>query len=296
MVSVARMSLISLLLQGKKAPVGDFEVVRALPQRERRTVGPFCFLDHMGPHTAVGTPSSGVGPHPHIGISTVTFLFEGQLLHRDSLGTEQLITPGDLNLMTSARGIVHSERTPAQLLGTSATMHGLQLWVALPLEAEEAAPSFQHAAKTELPLVNEAGVSLRVVLGHWRGARSPVRVASPTFSVIAEMEAGAQLNLAAEFSERAVYLVEGAVELDGQALSSTQLAVLTPGREGIVSARTRSRLAVLGGEPLEGPRFMWWNFVSSRKERLEQARADWMHRRFPLIPGDSEERVPAPGE
>lgn len=290
------MALVSLLLQGKQAPVGDFQVVRALPQRERRLVGPFCFLDHMGPHTAVGTAGSGVGPHPHIGLSTVTYLFEGEVLHRDSLGTEQLITPGDVNWMTAGRGIAHSERTPAHLVGRSSTMHGLQIWCALPADAEECEPSFQHVGKAELPLLEAQGASVRVVLGRWDGAASPVKVTSPTFYVVAELEAGATLELPTEFSERAVYVVDGTVGLDGQSLERTQLAVLEPKAAGCLTALTAARVAVLGGEPLEGPRFMWWNFVSSRKERLEQAKADWKHRRFPLIPGDSEDRIPMPGE
>jgi hypothetical protein len=250
----------------------------------------------MGPHTSVGAVGAGVGPHPHIGLSTVTYLFEGETLHRDSLGTEQLITPGDVNWMTAGRGIVHSERTPPHLIGKPSTMHGLQVWVALPLEAEEHAPSFQHAPKRALPLIEENGVSTRVVLGEWSGARSPIRLASPTFYVMAELEEGAELELSTAHAERAVYVVEGNVGLEGAAFTRGELAVLTPGEPGTVTALTKSRVAVLGGEPLEGPRFMWWNFVSSRKERLEQAKDDWKLRRFPLIPGDSEDRIPMPGE
>ena len=290
------MSLVAQLLEGRKAPVGDFQVVLALPQARRRTIGPFCFLDHMGPHTAIGTPKSGVGPHPHIGLATVTWLFEGEMLHRDSLGTEQLITPGDVNWMTAGRGIVHSERTPKDRLGQEATLHGLQVWVALPRELEEGAPSFQHAPQRSLPRLEEDGVSLSVVLGSWRGATSPVRLASPTLYVVAELEAGAELVLATESSERGIYVVEGNVGLDGQSFSATQLAVLEPKAEGTLSAMTKCRVAILGGEPLEGPRHMLWNFVSSRVELLEQAKANWVARRFPLIPGDSDERVPMPGE
>jgi redox-sensitive bicupin YhaK (pirin superfamily) len=226
----------------------------------------------------------------------VTYLFEGEVLHRDSLGTEQLITPGDVNWMTAGRGIVHSERTPAHLIGKSSTMHGLQIWTALPLDAEETAPSFQHVGKAQLPTLEEGGVSLRVVLGRWNGLESPVKLTSPTFYVVADLEAGATLDLPTEFSDRAVYVVEGTVGLDGQSLERTQLAVLEKNVAGCVTALTRARIAVLGGEPLEGPRFMWWNFVSSRKERLEEAKADWKGRRFPLVPGDSEDRIPMPGE
>ncbi len=290
------MALVSLRLTARAAPVGDFQVLRALPQRERRTVGPFCFVDHLGPHTSVGAVGAGVGPHPHIGLSTVTYLFEGAALHRDSLGTEQLITPGDVNWMTAGRGIVHSERTPAHLIGQAYTLHGLQVWVALPIEAEEQAPSFQHAPKSALPLLEEGGVVTRVLLGEWQGLRSPIRLSSPTVYVVATLEAGAELELPVTSSERAVDVVEGEVGLEGTSFSRGQLAVLTPNSEGSVTALTASRVAVLGGEPLEGPRFMWWNFVSSRKERLEQAKREWSDRRFPLVPGDSEDRVPMPGE
>lgn len=290
------MSSIELVLSGKRAPVGDFEVVRALPQRERRFVGPFCFLDHMGPHTAVGTADSGVGPHPHIGLATVTYLFDGEVHHRDSLGSSQLIRPGDVNWMTAGRGIVHSERTPAHLVGVPSTMHGLQIWVGLPRELEEREPSFQHVPKTSLPTDDTDGVSLRVVLGTWRGASSPVRLASPTFYIVAELEAGAELVLPAEFPERAVYVIEGTVGLGDTSVAQHQVAVLAPGREPTLCAITASRVAFLGGEPLDGPRFMWWNFVSSSKERLEEAKRDWKHRRFPLIPGDEVARIPMPGE
>lgn len=290
------MSLIELKLDGKTAPVGDFTVTRALPQRERRFVGPFCFVDHMGPHTAVGAADGGVGPHPHIGLSTVTYLFEGEVLHRDSLGTEQLIRPGDVNWMTAGRGIVHSERTPAHLYGRPSPMHGLQVWVGMPAALEESEPSFQHAPKATLPFKEENGVALRVVLGDWEGARSPVKLLSPTFYVVAELEEGAELELPTQYAERAVYVVDGAVGLGGESLTARQVAVLKANEAGCITALKSSRVAVLGGEPLDGPRFMLWNFVSSRKERLEEARRDWIARKFPVVPGDANERVPFPGE
>ena len=290
------MGLVALKLTGKRAQVGDFPVRRALPQVGRRLVGPFCFLDHMGPHVAPGTAGGGVGPHPHIGLATVTYLFEGEVLHRDSLGSEQLITPGDVNWMFAGRGIAHSERTPAHLVGRPNPLHGLQVWVALPQQLEESAPTFQHVPRADLPASTDGGVSLRVVLGAWEGATSPVRLASPTFYAVAELEPGAELPLPTQYSERALYVVDGAVGVEGASFETGELAVLTPGATGQVDAITRSRVVVFGGEPLEGPRFMAWNFVSSRKERLEQAKADWKHHRFPLIPGDSEDRVPLPGE
>ncbi len=288
------MALVELVLQAKQAPVGDFVVSRALPQRERRIVGPFCFVDHMGPHESVGTAQSGVGPHPHIGLSTVTYLFEGEVLHRDSLGTEQRITPGDVNLMTAGRGIVHSERTPADRLGQRARMHGLQTWLALPLSAEEGDPSFQHAPKASLPLLDDTGVSGRLLLGEWAQLRSPVRLTSPTVYLVADLEPGAQLELPTQYAERAVYVVDGDVSLEGTSFARGALAVLSRGVSGCVSANTQARIAVLGGEPLEGPRFMSWNFVSSRKERLAQAAADWRAGRFPPVPGDDGPRIELP--
>ena len=287
---------LTAVYSARAAPVGDFEVQRVLPQRERRFVGPVCFLDHFGPHTQVGTASSGVGPHPHIGLSTVTYLFEGEALHRDSLGTEQLIRPGDVNWMTAGRGIVHSERTPPAWQGRPMSQHGLQVWVGLPLDQEEAAPSFQHAPREALPVLERPGVRVAVVLGAWEGAASPIRLASPTVYAVATLEAGARWAVAAAAPERALYVVEGRCRVEGTELGPHQLAVLAPGATPEVAAAGPCRVAVLGGEPFAEPRFMWWNFVSSRKERLQQARADWAARRFPLIPGDAEDRVPGPGE
>ena len=289
------MSLIAHRWSATPAPVGDFTVLRALPKRERRIVGPVCFLDHMGPHTSVGTATGGVAPHPHIGLSTVTWLFDGEVLHRDSLGTVQLIRPGEVNWMTAGTGIAHSERTPPHLVGKTSTMHGLQMWVALPPDREDGPPSFQHASAGQLPLLEDGGVSLRLVLGEWNSQRSPVALASPTFYAVATLEPGATLELETRFTERALYVVDGDVSLDGTALGKSELAILEPGAEGCVTALTPARIALFGGEPLEGPRHMWWNFVSSRKERLEEARLAWKERRWPTIPGDDQERIEAPG-
>ena len=290
------MALIELRLASKSAPVGDFTVSRALPQVQRRFVGPFCFVDHMGPHTAPGTADGGVPPHPHIGLSTVTYLFDGEILHRDSLGTEQLIRPGDVNWMTAGRGIVHSERTPAHLVGKISTMHGLQIWVGLPKADEECAPSFQHVDKAQLPFRDEGGVQLRVVLGEWDGLVSPVKVSSPLFYVVAELEAGAELTVPAHFPDRALYIVEGDLGVDGESISARELVVLKAGEAGTVCANVKTRVALFGGVPFPEPRFMMWNFVSSRKERLDEARKAWVDRQFPLVPGDADARVPFPGE
>lgn len=280
------MALIAQTWLGKPATVGDFTVRRVLPRAERRFVGPFCFVDHLGPHSFVGTKDGGVAPHPHIGLSTVTYLFEGEFLHRDSLGTEQPIVPGDVNWMTAGRGVVHSERVPPRLVGQQLALEGLQLWVGLPRALEEAAPSFQHASRAQLPALTEPGLSLRVVLGDWEGARSPIALSSPAFYVVVELEPGAALALPTAHPERAVYVVSGEVELEGSTLAPTQLAVLNAGQNGRLKATQRTRLAILGGEPLDGPRFMNWNFVSSRKERFDEAWADWRANRFPQIAAD----------
>ncbi|MFO0600904.1 MAG: pirin family protein [Myxococcaceae bacterium] len=285
-----------LRLSAKASPVGDFTVQRALPLRERRFVGPFCFLDHMGPHTSVGSATGGVGPHPHIGLSTVTFLFDGQGLHRDSLGTEQLITPGDVNWMTAGRGIVHSERTPASLIGKSSTMHGLQIWVGLPTANEEDAPSFQHVGKKDLPRLDTDGLSGTLVLGSWGALRSPVRISSPLSYAVLELDAGADFLLPPEHPERAVYVVEGQVTVGDEPAGPHEIVHLDPGEERWLTALTPARVAILAGQPLDGPRYLLWNFVSSRKARLDQAREDWIARRFPTIPGDADERIPYPGE
>ncbi|MBL9038608.1 MAG: pirin family protein [Archangium sp.] len=285
-----------LRLKAAPAPVGDFEVQRVLPQRERRFVGPICFLDHFGPHTGVGDANSGVGPHPHIGLSTVTYLFDGETLHRDSLGTEQLIRPGEVNWMTAGKGIAHSERTPPPRWGQPMTSHGLQVWVGLPQALEESEPSFQHVARSDLPRWASDEVELDVVLGRWGSLVSPVRVTSPTFYVVASLENGGRLDVPTEFSERAVYVVEGSVCVGDEVFSAHEVAVLDAGRSVEVSAPHRARVAIFGGEPLDGPRYLLWNFVSSRKERLQQARTDWIQRRFPLIPGDADTRIPFPGE
>lgn len=290
------MPVLTQVLEGTKAPVGDFHVVRALPKAERRFLGPFCFLDHMGPSTQVGHAKSGVGPHPHIGLATITYLFDGEALHRDSLGTVQRIRPGDVNWMSAGRGIVHSERTPPDRFGAPMTLHGLQLWVGLPGHLEESEPSFQHADAEALPRFEQDGARCRVVLGSFRGLTSPIRLASPTLFAVAELDAGATLELPADVGERGVYVVAGDVGVDGTSLAAHQLGVLEPRTETCLTALTPARVAVLGGEPLDGPRFMLWNWVSSRRERLEQARLDWKHGRFPTIPGDDDERIPGPGE
>ncbi|HLU13772.1 MAG TPA: pirin family protein [Arenimonas sp.] len=284
------------LLPPRVHDLGDgFLVKRLLPHATQRSVGPFVFLDHIGPAALGPAQALDVRPHPHIGLATVTYLWEGAILHRDSLGSLQEIQPGDVNWMTAGRGIVHSERTPERLRGQSQRMHGLQTWVALPLDREEVEPEFSHHPADSLPVLEleEDGVRLVVVAGHAFGLRSPVRVFSDTLYVSVSLKAGSRLRIPAEHAERAIYPVIGEATLDGEALPHERLAVLDGDGEPELVALTDATLMLLGGEPLDGPRFMWWNFVSSSRERIEQAKADWREGRFGKVPGD-DEFIPLP--
>ncbi|MBM3505489.1 MAG: pirin family protein [Alphaproteobacteria bacterium] len=263
---------------------GGFTVGRVLPFAKRRTVGPFVFFDQMGPITlAPGFPRTfDVRPHPHIGLATVTYLFAGALTHRDSTGVHQEIRPGEVNWMVAGRGITHSERLE-RARRHGATMHGIQAWVALPTEHEETAPAFYHHEGADLPAWNEHGVVGRLLAGEIAGRRAAVKTHS----------AGACRAIAAAYSERAVFVVQGVVEVGAQALRAGQMAVLTPGQIAPVAAAEPATVMVLGGEPV-GERFVFWNFVSSSKARLEQAKDDWRHGRFKLPPGDDQEFTPLP--
>ncbi|MDY7227917.1 pirin family protein [Hyalangium rubrum] len=282
-------SEVELVLAARSADLpGGLHVLRALPQAQRRMVGPFVFLDQMGP--AVFSPGQGMSvlPHPHIGLSTVTYLFEGEGMHRDSLGTIQRILPGDVNWMTAGRGISHSERTPPELLQQGGTMFGIQIWVALPKVYEEGAPTFVHHSADTLPEIEDGGARIRLVAGALYGARSPVKTHSELFYAVANLEEGAVVRLTAEHDERAAYVAQGSVEVAGGVLQRGELAVFQRGAEVLLRAVEPSRVLLLGGEPLEGPRHIWWNFVSSSKERIEQAKADWREQRFGSIPGETE--------
>lgn len=272
--------------------LGGFSVRRLLPAAAARSVGPFVFLDEMGPHAFPAGTGIDVRPHPHIGLATVTYLWEGAILHRDSLGNALEIRPGDVNWMTAGRGIVHSERTPPQLRASGHRLHGLQTWVALPEDLEETAPDFAHHPAASLPQLERDGARLTVVAGQAFGARSPVAVHSDTLYVAIDLAAGARLSLPAEHAERAVYPVAGTLSLDGAPLPVGHLAVLQPGTEPVLAAGSDARLMLLGGAPL-GPRRMWWNFVSSRAERIEQAKQDWSEGRFAPVPGE-QEWIPLP--
>jgi redox-sensitive bicupin YhaK (pirin superfamily) len=270
---------------------GGFVVRRLLPALQRQSVGPFVFFDHFGPITAQSADNHDVRAHPHIGLATVTYLFEGAMQHADSTGVVQRIEPGAINWMTAGRGIVHSERTPADLRGRERRSHGLQLWAALPAADEEVEPSFSHTPAAAIPSVRGPGAALRVLIGEAFGQRSPVPTRSPTLYLDIALDAGATLALPAALArERALYAVEGAIEVDGEAVGAHTMAVLAEGSDVRVSAAQPARLVLIGGEPL-GHRFMWWNFVSSRKERIVQAADDWAaqpNAAFPQVAGETE--------
>jgi redox-sensitive bicupin YhaK (pirin superfamily) len=273
--------------------IGGFAVRRVLPALPQQMVGPFIFFDHMGPAALAPGGGLDVRPHPHIGLATVTYLFDGEILHRDSLGSVQAIRPGDVNWMTAGRGIVHSERTPAPLRAGGGRVHGIQTWVALPRGHEEAAPAFAHHAAATLPVVELPGVTVRVIAGTAFGARSPVDVFSPTLYATADLAPGATLVVQPEHEERAVYVAEGSASVADAALAPGQMAVLPPGGEVAIRAAAVSRIMLVGGAKMDGPRFIWWNFVASSRERIERAKADWREDRFPPVPGETE-RIPLP--
>jgi redox-sensitive bicupin YhaK (pirin superfamily) len=277
--------MIAAAIVPRTRDLGDgFQVRRALPAVEKRAVGPFVFFDQMGPVRLAPGHGLDVRPHPHIGLATITYLFSGEILHRDSLGTVQPIRPGEVNWMTAGRGIVHSERTPAALRAAGAEAFGIQIWIGLPAAQEEVEPSFVHFKTPDLPLLDGG---LRLVAGTLRGARSPVPTFSPMFYAVAELAAGASVTVPAEHEERAAYVAQGEVEIAGRPFPAGQLLILEPKKEVVATAAADSRVLLLGGEPL-GHRHMWWNFVSSRKERLAQAAADWKAGRFAPVPGESE--------
>jgi hypothetical protein len=268
--------------------IGDFEVRRAVPSIQARSVGPFVFVDHMGP--AAFAPGKGIDvrPHPHIGLATVTFLWQGRLRHRDTLGTIQDIGPGDVNWMTAGRGIAHSERTPPDARESGQPVHGMQTWVALPKSAEEIAPAFHHHPAATVPRIERPGTLLQVVAGRAFGEESPVTVFSDTLYVAIDLDPGAELELDAAHRERALYVLEGDAQLDGADLPAMHLLLLDPGVRHRLRAKTALKAMLLGGEPLDAPRHMWWNFVSSSKERIEQAKHDWILGNFGHVPGETE--------
>jgi redox-sensitive bicupin YhaK (pirin superfamily) len=274
--------------------LGDFRVHRALPSAEPRMVGPFILFDHAGPAVLRAGNGVDVRPHPHIGLATVTYLFDGEVLHRDSLGTAMPIQPGAVNLMIAGRGIVHSERSGPERRASGDKLHGLQLWVALPAASEEAAPVFAHTSAADIPELNENGMMLRVILGTMHRLRSPAATSWDTLFADAHLKAGTGLPVDAEHEERAIYVLAGDIEIGGEQYGPEQLLVLRPGDPVFVRAVSDAHIAVIGGAAMDGPRHIWWNFVSSRKERIEAAKADWKAGRFDVVPGDTVEFIPLP--
>ncbi len=290
-------SLETVIVTRSRDLVDGFKVRRVLPSARRRMVGPFIFLDQMGPEVLRAGKGLDIAPHPHIGLATVTYLFEGELLHRDSLGTEQLISPGEVNWMTAGRGIAHSERTPQEKRAAGSNLYGIQSWVALPQRDEETEPSFAHHASGELPVVEDEGRHVRLIAGSLYGATSPVKTRSEMFYADVKLKEGARLPVPTVHEERAAYVVAGSIELspEGGSFEAGQLLVFKPGIEITLraSASAPARLMLLGGAPLDGPRHIWWNFVSSSNERIEQAKHDWKAGRYAPVPGETE-LIPLP--
>jgi len=274
---------------------GGFKVRRLLPAATRRSVGPFVFFDHFGPATEQPESQHDVRPHPHIGLATVTYLFDGAMMHRDSIGSVQEILPGAINWMTAGRGIVHSERKPERLRDDVYTHHGLQLWAALPKAFEEVEPSFTHTAAGNIPEVDEQGVRVRVLIGEAFGARSPVTTFAPTIYLDVALPAGASFTLPALAQELAVYLVDAGADIDGTVVDAHTMTLLPAGQGATVSVRHATRLMVIGGDALDGPRYLSWNFVSSRRERILEAGADWSAQRMGQVPGETE-FIPLPAQ
>jgi redox-sensitive bicupin YhaK (pirin superfamily) len=274
--------------------LGDFKVHRTLPARERTMVGPFIFVDEFGPARLPPGQGMDVRPHPHINLATVTYLFDGAIEHRDSIGSHKVIAPGAVNLMTAGKGIVHSERSPQDMRAGGPSLYGMQTWLALPDGKEELDPAFDHIAAEGLPLVTDGGARARVLMGTLWGATASTPCHSPTIYADIELDRGAALPIDAEADERAIMLVSGDAELDGQSLDLFTLYVLRPGHSAALSSTGRARLMLLGGGAFSTRRYVFWNFVSSSRERINEAKEDWKAQRFPLIPGDDQEYIPLP--
>ncbi len=287
-------SAVELVVTGRPRDLGGFSVARILPSMERRLVGPFIFFDHMIRQELAPGHGVDVRPHPHIGLATLTYLFEGEIVHRDSLGSVQPIRPGDVNWMAAGRGVTHSERTGADRRRRGGTVHGIQCWVAFPTADEESEPRFEHHSRASLPFIERPGVRLRVIAGSAYGARAPVEVRSPTFFVDAELDADSELPLLEDHDERAAYVVDGALGCGAHEFGPGSLLVFRRAARALLHARRGSRVILVGGTALDGPRHIWWNFVSSLKDRIERAKEEWRAGTFPTIPGDDVEFVPLP--
>lgn len=285
---------IETIIVPRARDLGDFEVRRALPSPKRQMVGPFIFFDQAGPAEFLTGAGLDVRPHPHIGLATVTFLFEGEIMHRDSLGNEIPIRPGELNLMSAGKGIVHSERTGQEMRINEHKLFGIQSWVALPESHEAGDSSFIHYGADELPMLDDHGVSLRVIAGEFLGKKSPTETAWPTLYVDATMAAGSRIPLDASYEERGIYTLKGDITIAGDTFGPGQLLVFKPGDTITIEAKTDAHFQIIGGEPMDSKRYIWWNFVSSSKEKIEQAKEDWKRGRFDIVPGDEADFITLP--
>ena len=292
----ASCAAVETVLVPRAHDIGGMEVARVLPSAQGQMIGPFIFFDRMGPVRFTAAQAQDVRPHPHIGLATVTYLFEGSMIHRDSLGTERVIEPGAVNLMTAGRGIVHSERHDATVKARGGPLFGIQSWIALPKAQEETAPAFLHAGSEALPVVADGGVKARIILGSAFGVASPVALASPATYAEIQLAAGARVPVDPTHEDRALFTLEGEVEVDGTRFPPGQMLVIRRGVATSARAVTPARLMLVGGEPMEGPRYIWWNFVASDLDRLEAAKAAWREGRFDLIPMDHDEFIPLPAE
>ncbi|MCK0156745.1 pirin family protein [Cellulophaga sp. F20128] len=288
------MSNTLLIIEERAASIGNFMVGRLLPFRQKRAVGPFVFIDHMGPATLNETENLDVPPHPHIGLSTLTFLFEGSIMHRDSLGTEMEIKPGAVNWMTAGKGVVHSERTPVYLRNKNKTIHGLQIWIALPKELEAITPSFFHINKENLPHWKEHGVSIKLIAGEAFGKQSPVPVHSNLFFIELKSTHKQSMDISQHlFGESALYILEGSITNDGHSYGPKQILVAKESNLCAFEMNKNTTVYIFGGDPFPEERFIHWNFVSSSKEKIEQAKTDWKNQKFPKVPGETD-FVPLP--
>ncbi len=285
---------IDLVIEARARDLGGLGVRRMLPSPMRRLVGPFIFFDHIGPVELAPTQGIDVRPHPHIALATITYLFDGEILHRDSLGSEQVIVPGEVNWMVAGQGIVHSERTPAETRARGGRLHGIQTWVALPQRDEETAARFEHHPLRSVPVVERPGARLHVIAGTAYGAKAPTGVLSPMLYAHARLDAGAELALPDEHEERALYVVDGAVDCGDKSFGEGTMLVFHPHAPVLIRAKADTNLMLVGGAPLDGPRHIFWNFVASSKDRIERAKADWREGRFPKVPGDEIELIPLP--
>ena len=286
-------SSVALVIKPRTRDLGGFEVARVLPYAKHRMVGPFIFFDRMGPSDFPAGEGINVRPHPHIGLATVTYLLDGEIMHRDDLGYAQAIRPGDVNWMTAGRGIVHSERTRDEVRDQPSTVFGIQSWIALPKDQEECDPGFFHHPADTLPVISQPGMDMRLIAGSAYGETSPVETTSPMFYLDVHTDAGVTLDITNEYAERAVYIVAGDIQLDGTSYGENEMLVLNPDADIDVTASSGTRFMLLGGDPIDGERHIWWNFVSSSKERIEHAKDDWKSGRFGTIDGD-DEFIPLP--